>query len=337
MKAALRILKAAAWAVLFTIVAFPAGAQSNSIFASAPIYAPDFTHANQQIPPGVLNWDATQKTVDVTNGQDFARFVFSFTNAATKPNLEQITNILCSTHFETVTNRGFWNHLAGVRVSTITNIQTNAVVALVTNGVTPDSLVILSVKPSCGCTTAELPTTPWFLPPGTNSAIRLAVNLAGKQGMLFKTVHVATERGFLDLMLRINIQPAPPPRPLTDAERAAGVAASTVNRQAIFTGECATCHNNNLKGKYGQQLFAAACSICHEANPRATMVPDLHNLKDPTNEEFWRAWVTSGKAGTLMPAFSNTQGGPLDDMQIASLAVYLNSAIPSRVPPTNAK
>jgi hypothetical protein len=63
------------------------------------------------------------------------------------------------------------------------------------------------------------------------------------------------------------------------------------------------------------------------------MVPDLHNLKDPTSEEFWRTWITSGKAGTLMPAFATSQGGPLNDMQIASLAVYLNGTIPSHPTP----
>jgi hypothetical protein len=34
-----------------------------------------------------------------------------------------------------------------------------------------------------------------------------------------------------------------------------------------------------------------------------------------------------------MPAFATSQGGPLSDMQIASLAAYLNVAFPSRVPP----
>jgi len=62
------------------------------------------------------------------------------------------------------------------------------------------------------------------------------------------------------------------------------------------------------------------------------MVPDLHNLKEQTSDEFWRAWITSGKAGTLMPAFATSQGGPLNDMQIASLAVYLNQAIPPHAP-----
>jgi mono/diheme cytochrome c family protein len=80
-------------------------------------------------------------------------------------------------------------------------------------------------------------------------------------------------------------------------------------------------------------LFQADCAICHEASPRATMVPDLHQLKVPTNEEFWRTWIAHGKPGSFMPAFSQSDGGPLSDMQIASLAAYLNTVIPSHVTP----
>jgi mono/diheme cytochrome c family protein len=129
-------------------------------------------------------------------------------------------------------------------------------------------------------------------------------------------------------MLRVNILPAPPAPPLSDAERARGMAAAKVDRQAVFKGDCASCHAKNVEGKYGQELFAQVCAICHEATPRATMVPDLHNLKDPTSQEFWQTWITSGKPGTLMPAFARSQGGPLSDQQIASLAAYLNAVIP---------
>ena len=86
----------------------------------------------------------------------------------------------------------------------------------------------------------------------------------------------------------------------------------------------------SIRRKYAQILTNefAACAVCHEAKHRASMVPDLHNLKVPTSEEFWRTWITAGKAGTLMPAFATSQGGPLNDMQIASLAAYLNAIIP---------
>jgi hypothetical protein len=75
------------------------------------------------------------------------------------------------------------------------------------------------------------------------------------------------------------------------------------------------------------------------------LVPDLHALKVPTNTDFWRTWTAHGKPGTLMPAFAKSDGGPLDDLQIANLANYLNSfipyhpatdAVPAPAPPINA-
>jgi mono/diheme cytochrome c family protein len=174
---------------------------------------------------------------------------------------------------------------------------------------------------------------PWTLPPGAIGEIKLSVNLAGKAGTLFKTVNVSTDHGSKNLMLRINIQPPPPMPEMTEAQRDAGIMAAKADRQAVFKSDCASCHLKKTEGKYGQQLFDAICAVCHEAKNRATMVPDLRNLKVPTNEEFWRTWITSGKAGSLMPAFATSQGGPLNDLQIASLAAYLNAIIPSHVPP----
>ena len=246
---------------------------------SAPVYAPDYSHANEPLPDGIIAWDATIKAVDATNEQDFARFTFSFTN------------------------------------------------------VTAGNVTVLSVHPSCGCTTAELPPVPWTLPAGTDGEIKLNVNLAGKMGTLFKTVNVVTDKGNKSLMLRINILPPPPAPEMTEAQRDAGITAAKADRQAVFKNDCASCHVKKIKGKYGQPLFDALCAICHEASNRATMVPDLHNLKVPTNEEFWRVWITAGKPGSLMPAFATSQGGPLNDLQIASLSAYLNAIFPSRVPP----
>jgi mono/diheme cytochrome c family protein len=120
---------------------------------------------------------------------------------------------------------------------------------------------------------------------------------------------------------------------MTEEQKMAGIMASKMDRQAVFKGDCASCHLPKIDGKYGQQLYDAICAVCHESEHRATMVPNLHNLQVPTNEEFWRTWITAGKAGSLMPAFATSQGGPLSDLQIASLAAYLNSINPSHVPP----
>ena len=199
------------------------------------------------------------------------------------------------------------------------------------------NVTVVSVHPSCGCTTAELPPVPWLIPCGATGEIKLSVNLQGKIGTLFKSVNVTTDRGNKNLMLRINILPPPPMPEMTEEQRAAGVAAAKIDRQAVFKGDCANCHLKRIEGKYGQLLFDAICAVCHEAKNRATMVPNLANLQVPTNEEFWRAWITAGKAGSLMPAFASSQGGPLNDLQIASLAAYLNAIHPSKVPPPTAR
>jgi len=196
-----------------------------------------------------------------------------------------------------------------------------------------DNVVILSVHPSCGCTTAELPPIPWVLVPGTNGQMGFTVNLQGKSGMIIKTVNVSTDKGSKTLMLRINIQPFVLPK-LSDEERARDLATAKINRQAVFQGECAKCHLNNIQGQYGKPLYDSVCAICHEAEQRAAVVPDLNKLNTPTNSEFWRTWIAQGKPGSLMPAFATSEGGPLTDIQIASIVSYLSVTIHSQ-PATN--
>lgn len=224
-----------------------------------------------------------------------------------------------------------WNALS--QTVDATNEQLFAKFTFTFTNVSSGNVTILNVHPSCGCTTAELPPVPWSIPAGSTGEIKLSVNLFGKMGTLFKSVNVTTDKGFKNLMLCIKIAPPPPMPEMTEAQRMAGVAAAKADRQAVFKEDCASCHLKNVEGKYGQTLYESICAICHESKHRATMVPDLHNLQVPTNEEFWRTWITAGKAGTLMPAFATSQGGPLSDLQIASLAAYLNAICPSHVPP----
>lgn len=259
-----------------------ASGQPPNVVTSPPVYVPDTSHANGQLPPGIMTWDAEQKSEDATNGQDFARFVFTFTN------------------------------------------------------VSPDPVVVLSGSGSCSCTTVQLPETPWLVSAGTAGSIGVTIDLSGKSGTIFKSALISTDKGVKNLMMTVTILPPPPLPAMTDAQRAQAMAAAKVDRQAVFRGDCVKCHANNVKELYGQDLYNAVCAVCHEARPRPTMVPDLHHLKDPTSLEFWRAWITVGKPGSLMPAFASSQGGPLSEVQISTLAAYLASAIPSQ-PPAPAK
>jgi mono/diheme cytochrome c family protein len=199
--------------------------------------------------------------------------------------------------------------------------------------VSSGNVAIVNVHPSCGCTTAQLPALPWLLAGGTNGQIPITVNIAGKVGTLYKYVDVSTDKGIKRLNLQINIMPPALPT-MTEADRAHGVAAAKVDRQAVFKGDCASCHAKPAQGKYGLELYAAVCGICHEGPNRATMVPDLHAIKTPTNDQFWQTWIAHGKPNSFMPAFATAEGGPLTDVQIASLTAYLTQVIPSHAIPS---
>jgi len=207
-----------------------------------------------------------------------------------------------------------------------TNVVENTTAAHFTFSFTnifTNPVVILSVRPSCGCTTTKLPQLPWTLVPGTNGQMDATVNLSNANGTLFKTLMVYTDKGSKTLLLKITVLPFVMPK-MSEADRARNLKIAAVDRQAVFKGECATCHEQRGEGKYGQVLYAADCAICHDSESRAAMVPDLHALKTPTNFEFWRIWIAHGKPGSLMPAFSTVDGGPLSDMQISSLANFLS-------------
>jgi len=70
-------------------------------------------------------------------------------------------------------------------------------------------------------------------------------------------------------------------------------------------------------------LYQAGCAICHDAEHRAEMVPDLHTLKHPATADYWTQWITASKPASMMPAFTKSHDGPLNEQQIASLVDYL--------------
>ena len=193
-------------------------------------------------------------------------------------------------------------------------------------------VTINSVATSCGCTAAKLPAQPWTLAPGSNGQINVTMNLAGKPvGDTTKVVTLNTDKGSKMVFVRVTI--VAPPKPssseMTPILRQANQKIAMADRQAVFKGDCAKCHVEPASGKQGAELYASACGICHDSKQRAPMVPNLKVLAETTNADFWRNWIRQGKPGSLMPAFAKSEGGILDDEQIASLANYLAATIPS--------
>ncbi len=182
---------------------------------------------------------------------------------------------------------------------------------------------IKSVATSCSCTAGVMARQPWVIAPGANETLRVTVDLRSRRGGLTKTVYVDTSEG--EQLLLVHVQVPPPPA----VQREMNLMLAQTDRQAVLKGDCARCHVEPTVGKLGAELFAAACQICHGAEHRATMVPDLARPKVARDAVYWEHWIRHGAEGTLMPAFAQAQGGPLDETQVASLVKYLVEHLPA--------
>ncbi len=204
---------------------------------------------------------------------------------------------------------------------------------IITNVFTND-IVIDAISNSCGCTTVSLPRLPWRLAPNESGEIKAQIHLIGKTGLITKTMtnfyHTMPDKEKFVSVASLVVYVPPPPAArgkLSDEDRAAAMLKAKNDAQAIFSGDCAKCHADRGAEKYGQDLYAVDCGICHESSRRASSVPDLHALKQPTDFDYWKTVITLGKPHTMMPAFAESQGGPLTDAQILSLATYLDHTI----------
>lgn len=198
--------------------------------------------------------------------------------------------------------------------------------------VSSKTVAITSAAASCGCTVPKLPPLPWKIEPGAGGEIPVVMNVPGKTGMIMKTVTVNTDHGRKVLTVRVNITP-PDQNALAamrPVDRTKNLELAKADRQAIFKGDCASCHVEKGRGKLGKELYDASCGICHDAEHRADMVPDLRNLKHDTNADYWRTWISLGKPGSLMPGFAQSEGGPLTPAEINSLVQYLATTIPAK-------
>jgi mono/diheme cytochrome c family protein len=198
-------------------------------------------------------------------------------------------------------------------------------------------ITIDRVQTSCGCTVATLPSNPWHIPPGGHGKVEATVNLDGKgAGLLKKTLtfYVSADTVYLGTRVctvEVNIPEPPAPSALSPEERKVAMAKAKADPQRVFTDpKCSQCHADRGRNKMGEKLYAADCGICHDSPNRESSVPDLRGLKVPTSFSYWKAIIADGKPHTMMPAFAIAKGGPLNDVQIHSLAEYLDRTLPRR-------
>ena len=182
---------------------------------------------------------------------------------------------------------------------------------------------IRQIQPSCGCTVASMPSTPWILEAGAKGSFSAVLDYEGKTGKVSKLLHVYSTAGVQALSVTVDIPDT------EEARRARNQQLAVMDRQAVFRGECANCHVVPTVGQKGEALFKTACGICHEAEHRATMVPDLRVAREPRDAAYWERWIADGKERSLMPAFGAKHGGPLTADQIASLVEYAMTRLPT--------
>lgn len=192
----------------------------------------------------------------------------------------------------------------------------------VTN-VSDRTVTIRQLMPTCGCTVAEMPASPWVLAPGTSGTFTGTIDFKGKTGTVKKAIHVSSTEGVQTLTIAVEVAQ------MNDEERRRNQELAQKNRQVVFKGECATCHLTPAVGKTGGALFMAACGVCHITEHRSSIVPDLLVAKTARDAAYWRKWITEGKEGTLMPAWSKRHGGPLTDAEVESLVDFALKALPT--------
>ena len=211
-----------------------------------------------------------------------------------------------------------------------TTEETNAPFTFFVTNVWTNAIVIAEVYPSCHCTVADLPAYPWILAPGASGAVTARVELDGQEEeALIRTLTFLTSVGERVVTLEVSVK-APPRRadtPLTEAERKAATVKAAADARAIFKGECAACHADKARGLLGRELYEASCGICHDSPRRAATVPDLRGLKRPADLASWKTLIACGKPHTMMPGFAAAEGGPLTELQVSSLAGYLDKTM----------
>ncbi len=196
-----------------------------------------------------------------------------------------------------------------------------------------EDVLIIRAQSSCFCTVAKLPSTPWRIAARTNTFIDVQMDLAGKSGEVTKSVTIDSTAGRQVLLVKTIITPATAGAAgMQDADRLKNMQTALADRQAIFKkSECVSCHADPAKGVVdGAQLYKGVCGVCHDSEHRASTVPDLSKLNHPTDAEHWRNWITHGRAGTMMPAFTKAEGGPLDSQQIEAIVAHLLRTMPSK-------
>lgn len=78
--------------------------------------------------------------------------------------------------------------------------------------------------------------------------------------------------------------------------------------------------------EHGGELYVQNCAVCHGAEGQGRIGANLDNFPGINVEAALIQTITNGIDGTVMPAWGESNGGPLSSSDIADIAAYVSSA-----------
>jgi len=127
-------------------------------------------------------------------------------------------------------------------------------------------------------------------------------------------VEIDAIAAFVATWMTGNVAPAPTeaPRPLVALPTVAGVSGDPMRGAQVFQQNCQVCHGTKGEGRVGVNL----------AQPFASAFPAAYVQQA----------VSSGVTGSAMPAWVQSNGGPLTDKQIDDVTAFVLSIQKARSP-----
>ncbi len=192
-----------------------------------------------------------------------------------------------------------------------------------------DTLKVLQVIPSCGCTVVHL--SKWSLAPGDSASLEMSTDTWSKFGQIQKDVVVKTndpQQPEHQLVVDFNVVSHPDISDLNKDILKVG------QKAMIFTGKCQSCHVTPGIGKRGKALYVVSCEMCHGTAGKQRLkklpgIPFNQQFLSSVNEKTLYQFIANGTPDTrkkqMMPGFLQKNGGPLSNEQVLSLVKYLKS------------
>jgi mono/diheme cytochrome c family protein len=98
----------------------------------------------------------------------------------------------------------------------------------------------------------------------------------------------------------------------------------------LFAGVAAAQEGGD--SERGAILYQSYCIMCHGPDGQGRVGANLQNFPGIAVDAAIQQTITHWIKGSVMPAFSDTQGGPLSDNDIADIAAYLSGVLEGTEP-----